>query len=495
MESFDGALTTVKGGLVSFWDWMKSYQLNPLSMLLASAVFAYLRTVLHFAWSRMRNRFVISMEIPSRDDSFSSLVMWLNDQKISQKSRQLLVSTSYAGDDDGSLLFTPSIGEHFFRYANKYIWLSREREDVPDIALGGKHEVITMSALGTDTTPLKKLMLEAAAFAKEKEKGKLVVYTTYSKSWRKLGNPEEPRNLDSIFLDSGNDFDVKQDILNDIEGFLGQKEWYKSIGIPYRRGYLLHGPPGCGKSSFIKSLAGKLGLGLCLLNLNNKDITDESLNALLNETPKKSIVVIEDIDAAMHTRDDGGSVTTGKHNNALTLSGLLNALDGIGSAQGRIMFLTTNKPSLLDEALTRPGRVDRSFYFEKASRVQIAHFARAFFPDQSQESIDEFVSHIAPRAHSMAEIQKYLMCYRSDFRSAARNVGSLSEIVSELSRPVIAADPDDDKLGKPGQTDGEELEEEEEEEEKELSSEESEELELPSVPTSLTPSGTFAQSS
>jgi chaperone BCS1 len=80
-------------------------------------------------------------------------------------------------------------------------------------------------------------------------------------------------------------------------------------GIPYRRGYLLHGPPGSGKSSFIQALAGSLGYNICVLNISERGLTDDRLNYLLAHVPERSFVLLEDIDAAFNKRvqtsDDG----------------------------------------------------------------------------------------------------------------------------------------------------------------------------------------------
>lgn len=76
------------------------------------------------------------------------------------------------------------------------------------------------------------------------------------------------------------------------------------IGIPYRRGYLLHGPPGCGKSSFITALAGELERGICVLNLSERSLTDDRLNHLLAIAPQQSIILLEDIDAAFVSRQE-----------------------------------------------------------------------------------------------------------------------------------------------------------------------------------------------
>ena len=73
-------------------------------------------------------------------------------------------------------------------------------------------------------------------------------------------------------------------------------------GIPYRRGYLLHGPPGSGKSSFIQALAGSLGYDICLLNLSERGLTDDKLNHLMSNAPERSFILIEDVDAAFNKR-------------------------------------------------------------------------------------------------------------------------------------------------------------------------------------------------
>lgn len=77
-----------------------------------------------------------------------------------------------------------------------------------------------------------------------------------------------------------------------------------SSGIPYRRGYLLHGPPGCGKSSFITALAGELEFGICVLNLSERGLTDDRLNHLLSVAPQQSIILLEDVDAAFVSREE-----------------------------------------------------------------------------------------------------------------------------------------------------------------------------------------------
>lgn len=73
-------------------------------------------------------------------------------------------------------------------------------------------------------------------------------------------------------------------------------------GIPYRRGYLLHGPPGSGKTSFIQALAGDLDYNLCILNLSERGLTDDRLHLILSIIPERCLMVLEDIDTAFSGR-------------------------------------------------------------------------------------------------------------------------------------------------------------------------------------------------
>ena len=90
-------------------------------------------------------------------------------------------------------------------------------------------------------------------------------------------------------------------------------------GIPYRRGYLLHGPPGCGKSSFITALAGELERGICVLNLSERGLTDDRLNHLLAVAPQQTIVLLEDIDAAFGNREESKEGMTNQSSSSLLM--------------------------------------------------------------------------------------------------------------------------------------------------------------------------------
>ncbi|XP_028778678.1 AAA-ATPase ASD, mitochondrial [Neltuma alba] len=173
----------------------------------------------------------------------------------------------------------------------------------------------------------------------------------------------------------------KDEILKDLVRFRNAKNYYAKIGKAWKRGYLLYGPPGTGKSTMIAAMANFLNYDIYDVELTAvKDNTE--LRKLLIETPSKSIMVIEDIDCSLdltgqrkkkpkETKDDEDDKPKDpikkeeeeeeKKTSKVTLSGLLNFIDGIWSSCGgeRIIVFTTNFVDKLDPALIRRGRMDK----------------------------------------------------------------------------------------------------------------------------------------
>lgn len=155
------------------------------------------------------------------------------------------------------------------------------------------------------------------------------------------------RRTESVVLAPGQ----MERLTDDLELFLGSEQRYVDRAIPYHRGYLLHGPPGTGKTSVVRALAAHFGLDLWYAPLG--DLTkDANLLSLISEVKSHSILLLEDIDvfAASRDRDDSGS--------GVSMAGLLNALDGVATPHGLIKFLTTNDFDVIDDAVIRAGRTD-----------------------------------------------------------------------------------------------------------------------------------------
>ncbi|XP_021856075.1 AAA-ATPase At3g28580 [Spinacia oleracea] len=192
---------------------------------------------------------------------------------------------------------------------------------------------------------------------------------------------KHPASFDTIGMDEAK----KKYIMNDLLRFSNAKEYYAKIGKPWKRGYLLYGPPGTGKSTMIVAIANLLEYDIYDLELTTV-VDNTQLRRLLIETSNKSIIVIEDIDCSLDLtgkrtpkaekdKDKGKEIEEDKDKvirkmklepvgerkkSEVTLSGLLNIVDGIWSAVGeeRLIIFTTNHIDKLDKALIRKGRMD-----------------------------------------------------------------------------------------------------------------------------------------
>ena len=150
-------------------------------------------------------------------------------------------------------------------------------------------------------------------------------------------------------------------------------------------GVLQYGAPGSGKTSLIQSIAGELNLDVYIISFSRFGLDDNSLQELISDIPEHCIALMEDIDAAFHhtlNRDDeleGPESVNLRRSSRISLSGLLNALDGVGAQEGRLLFATTNKYEALDPSLRRAGRMDVHVEFGLASRYQIGELFKRFY--------------------------------------------------------------------------------------------------------------------
>lgn len=190
---------------------------------------------------------------------------------------------------------------------------------------------------------------------------------------------------------------------------------------------MLHGPPGTGKTSFVQAVAAKLKLNICYLNLSGGNLDDDQLNNLLNNSPLKSIILIEDIDAIFLER---ASVQAQRCR--VSFSGLLNALDGVRSQEGRVLIMTTNHPEKLDPALLRPGRADLKIELNNASVMQLQKMYHKFFPDSTKEQQEQFSNQLPDKVISMAKLQGHFLKFRDRPEDCIKNASNLLDLDFQL---------------------------------------------------------------
>ncbi|KAL8534719.1 hypothetical protein ACS0TY_010670 [Phlomoides rotata] len=168
-------------------------------------------------------------------------------------------------------------------------------------------------------------------------------------------NLDHPSTFDTLAMDPT----VKEEVIEDLNRFVRRRDFYKRVGKAWKRGYLLYGPPGTGKSSLVAAMANYLKFDIYDVELASLHSNAE-LRSLLISTKNRSIILIEDIDCSVDLENrEGGGYNSSKQEQ-LTLSGLLNFVDGLWSSCGdeKIFVFTTNHKERLDPALLRPGRMD-----------------------------------------------------------------------------------------------------------------------------------------
>mmetsp|Transcript_2087 Transcript_2087/g.6280 ORF Transcript_2087/g.6280 Transcript_2087/m.6280 type:complete len:501 (+) Transcript_2087:93-1595(+) len=254
----------------------------------------------------------------------------------------------------------------------------------------------------------------------------LFEYNPEHSHWHHRGTCQA-RPMDSVVMEA----QKKQQLMDDVKDFLNRdtRKWYRKHGIPHKRGYLFFGTPGAGKSSIIQALAGSIEYNICYVHPTHPKMSDAKLRHCVNEAPKRSLLIFEDVDA-IFDKDRKPLV----RNALLTFSGLLNALDGVGRANGQIFILTTNYRDRLDSALIRNGRIDVHVEFTNAGDEQIREMFGRFYPGDTEDSANEFVAGLRAaldgRGVSMAALQHFFILNRKSL--AAEAAGSFRAVVDEM---------------------------------------------------------------
>ncbi|KAI0907814.1 BCS1 N terminal-domain-containing protein [Ustulina deusta] len=407
----------------------------PLLLLIGMLIVCWNYTS-HYLWEQVEAYFMSVVDIRTDDEIYNILMAWVATQRFSQGARRFVVNTSLSSrswflwrwddeDEDDeyeygegqsgekkkkkALSYTPSFGSHYFWYRGRLLLFRRQaNREQNSFMLVSEREEISISCFGRNPWILKELLLEAREKYIEKDEHKTQIYRGTTKamssdpSWQRCMS-RASRPFSTVILNENK----KKELIDDVTDYLNPttQRWYANRGIPYRRGYLLHGPPGTGKSSLSLALAGFFKMRIYIVSLSSVNATEEVLGNLFAELPRRCVVLLEDIDSAglTHTRDtndtpnnpppssnddmEPGQITRGNGdttNNStpsfrLSLSGLLNILDGVASQEGRILIMTTNHVDKLDKALIRPGRVDMVVEFGLADEYMITNIFRNIF--------------------------------------------------------------------------------------------------------------------
>jgi len=328
-----------------------------------------------------------SIAISEQDTAYSLVMQWLLDAMSEQEIRNLTVQTNRHGDRPGKLAYLTTginrLNERILVLEGYPISIQLEhgKTTVEDGYLEKTYDTITFSSMSRAAIDavLAKINSIARTGAKERLYPSLKMKSTWGGWTSRESFPQRP--MESVVLRAGQ----KEAIIKDVSDFLDQEELYFKRAIPWHRGYLFHGPPGTGKSSLAHALSTHFNMNLYYIPLSDVS-KDSDLLGLLQNIDDRSIVLFEDIDvfSAATEREQNG--------NSLTMSGLLNALDGIGTPSGIITIMTTNHVEKIDPAIMRPGRIDQAIEVGYVDSDQASRLFQAFYDCSEQFTVTNNVA-------------------------------------------------------------------------------------------------------
>lgn len=351
---------------------------------------------------RLASHMLPTLRVDGRTKAFRHLQAWLHDHPYTRRCRNLAVACTvregFHESEEQPVWLVPGPGSHLLRHRGG--WLLLRREAVEADTRQKDREVITLTALSLRRDCLRSFMEELATRYDLRANSVIVHGPSEFGDWEEIARATR-RPLSSVITAPG----LAEPLLQDAQIFLERRDWYAERGIPWRRGYLFQGPPGTGKTSLIRALASELNMDLAILDLASSRLDDAALRRYLAAVPSKAALVFEDIDAAAPTRESAEA--------KITLSGLLNALDGVAAAEGRLLFMTTNHPERLDPALIRPGRIDRITEIGPLGPADAGRMVLRFHPELP-ELVQAVEVALAGGGISAAALQGHLLVHQGD---------------------------------------------------------------------------------
>ncbi|HEY0770921.1 MAG TPA: AAA family ATPase [Sphingobacteriaceae bacterium] len=412
-EYIDQIITLVKQQITSNQFLSGGLILGALTSIVYS-----LRSIPMTIWNRIERKIRFDVTIEQTDDLYAYLQFWLNHYYADQL-RNVKASFWRVRETDGDKVAV-SNGSYekktalventvcFNHYGDTFIIWRYGRLIRISSAKDKMEHASNISALFFERynisglwakKAIKQILDDAVKFSLELEKKRSqpLIRTNLYEGWE-TDRQTRMREIDKIFIQE----EQKNAIVNDIQNFITNKDFYRSRCIPYRRGYLFTGPPGTGKSSLASALANLFKRDLYVLNLK-ACASDNNFIRNMSYVGHNSILLIEDIDSYFDGRKTEST-------DRVNFSTFINHLSGVSSKEDLILIVTTNHKEKLDHALLRSGRLDMHFEIGLPTSKEVNAYLSWFY----SRSISEIHE---PIAYTMADVEN--VCVQNKYDAVA----------------------------------------------------------------------------
>jgi chaperone BCS1 len=370
-------------------------------------------------WEWLQRQLSVTITVVDNDSAFAMTREWI----LPFTTRSRKVDLAYQNKEAGIRL-NMGPGPHLFWYKMRPVWFTFARGEKQNTK--EKSESYTFRTLGRSQNFVRAMVREIEDEYWSKQKVDTKLYLWKKDHWS-IANAYTARTLESVIMRQGE----KEKLLKRIEDFQAAEHRYRQLGIPYHLGVELDGPPGTGKTSLASALGHHYKKAVYILSLNDMQ-SDDQLTSAMENVYKGSIILFEDIDAMgvvskrqgerkkpykstvsnpmgiSEDEPDDEDMARRMFGKGVTLSGLLNVLDGLTAPDSVIYLMTTNHHDNLDPALLRPGRIDYRCTMGYAHPTQKAQLFHRFFPDATGKQVYSALAHRSEE-ETMAQFQGYLL--------------------------------------------------------------------------------------